>query len=65
MENKTVLITGATGGIRKQTALDLALNNTTIILHGRNEQRSVKTAKEITRITSNQENNNRNSEIFC
>ena len=54
MKDKTVLITGATDGIGKQTALDLALKNATVILHGRNEQRLLETAKDITRTTSNQ-----------
>jgi short-subunit dehydrogenase len=36
MENKIVLVTGATDGIGKQTAYELADKNATVILHGRN-----------------------------
>jgi len=35
MQNKTVLITGATDGIGKQTALELARAGATVLLHGR------------------------------
>jgi NAD(P)-dependent dehydrogenase (short-subunit alcohol dehydrogenase family) len=45
MKGKTVLITGSTDGIGKQTALDLACMGANVILHGRDPQR-VQTAKE-------------------
>jgi NAD(P)-dependent dehydrogenase (short-subunit alcohol dehydrogenase family) len=47
------MITGATDGIGKQTAIELALKNATIILHGRNNDRLLKTKSEITTVTNN------------
>ncbi|PLX14846.1 MAG: dehydrogenase [Marinilabiliales bacterium] len=44
---KTILITGSTDGIGKQTALDLALKGHEIIVHGRNELRGKSIAEEI------------------
>jgi NAD(P)-dependent dehydrogenase (short-subunit alcohol dehydrogenase family) len=45
VKGKTVLITGSTDGIGKQTALDLARMEANVIIHGRDPQR-VQTAKE-------------------
>ncbi len=53
MENKIVLITGATDGIGKQTAYELADKNATVILHGRNKGRLLKTQEEISHLTNN------------
>jgi len=53
MENKIVLITGATDGIGKQTAYELADKNATVILHGRNKDRLLKTQEEISHLTNN------------
>ena len=53
MENKIVLITGATDGIGKQTAYELAYKNATVILHGRNKDRLLKTQEEISHLTNN------------
>lgn len=50
MREKTVLITGSTDGIGKQTALDLAALGYNIIVHGRNETRVNKTLDELGRI---------------
>ncbi len=47
MKNKTVLITGSTDGIGKQTAFELAQMGAQVVIHGRNEQRCGKTAREI------------------
>ena len=53
MENKIVLITGATDGIGKQTAYELADKNATVILHGKSKDRLLKTQEEISHLTSN------------
>jgi NAD(P)-dependent dehydrogenase (short-subunit alcohol dehydrogenase family) len=52
MENlsgKTILITGSTDGIGKQTACKLAQMGATVILHGRDEERARSTAEELRR----------------
>lgn len=41
MNNKIVLITGATDGIGRQTALELAALGATVLVHARNEMRGV------------------------
>ncbi len=47
MESKVILITGSTDGIGKQTAFELAKKGHTIIVHGREKQKSQRTVKEI------------------
>lgn len=51
---KTILITGATDGIGKQTALNLAKLGHTVLIHGRNKIRCEQTAEEISKLVSNQ-----------
>ncbi len=53
MNNKTILITGATDGIGKQTAIELAKLGGKIIIHSRNEKKCKKTVAEITNKTGN------------
>ena len=53
MKNKIVLITGATDGIGKQTALDLAGMEATVIIHGKDDDRCSKVKTEIQQKTGN------------
>jgi len=46
MEGKIVLITGATDGIGKQTAFELAKQGATVLLHGRNSKRLIETMND-------------------
>jgi NAD(P)-dependent dehydrogenase (short-subunit alcohol dehydrogenase family) len=50
---KTVLITGATGAIGKATAMELAKNNCTVILLGRNPGKLSKVKDDIIQVTNN------------
>jgi len=50
---KTVLITGSTDGIGKETALELAAKNYIIIIHGRNKKKIESTINWIIKKTSN------------
>jgi NAD(P)-dependent dehydrogenase (short-subunit alcohol dehydrogenase family) len=51
--NITVLITGSTDGIGKQTALEIAKEGAKVILHGRNKFKAEKTKDEIVSQTKN------------
>ncbi len=53
MQSKTILVTGSTDGIGKQTALELAGMGAQVILHGRSEQRCRATLDEIQQATGN------------
>lgn len=53
MKDKIILITGASDGIGKQTAIELAGKSAAIILHGRNKERLLKTQEEIFHLTNN------------
>jgi len=52
--NKRILITGATDGIGKQTALQLAKANHEIIVHGRNEVRGKLAVNELKTLSNNE-----------
>lgn len=49
LDGKYILVTGATDGIGKQTALELAEMGATVLVHGRNENRVKVTIEEIRR----------------
>jgi NAD(P)-dependent dehydrogenase (short-subunit alcohol dehydrogenase family) len=53
MNQKTVLITGATGAIGKATALEFAKNNCAVILLGRNSEKLSKVKSEIIEAINN------------
>jgi NAD(P)-dependent dehydrogenase (short-subunit alcohol dehydrogenase family) len=52
---KTILITGATDGIGRQTAMELATMNYRVLIHGRNEIRGKETVAEIRDLAGNPE----------
>lgn len=53
MKNQIVLITGATGGIGKQTATSLAKLGATVVMVGRNKTTGLNVVDEIIKISSN------------
>ncbi len=53
MQDKTVLVTGSTGGIGKETARQLAQLGATVIVHGRSADRCQATCDEIRSATGN------------
>lgn len=54
MNDTYILVTGATDGIGKQTALELAQTGATILVHGRNPERGERVINEIRQATGNQ-----------
>lgn len=53
MKGKTVLITGSTDGIGKQTALQLAQMGANVLIHGRNHEKGKAVQKEISKLSGN------------
>jgi NAD(P)-dependent dehydrogenase (short-subunit alcohol dehydrogenase family) len=53
MTDKTVLITGGNSGIGKETALGLARMNATLVIVGRDQERTVGAVEEIKKTTGN------------
>ncbi|MGE5499879.1 MAG: SDR family oxidoreductase [Syntrophothermus sp.] len=58
MAKQTILITGSTDGIGRQTAYELAALGHTVLIHGRSADRCQKTAEEIKKETGN-------SDLYC
>jgi NAD(P)-dependent dehydrogenase (short-subunit alcohol dehydrogenase family) len=54
IENQVILITGATDGLGKRVARDLAARDATILLHGRNQEKGEAVLREIRDVTGNQ-----------
>ncbi|MBS3755262.1 MAG: SDR family NAD(P)-dependent oxidoreductase [Desulfobacterales bacterium] len=53
VENQTILITGATDGLGKKVALDLAARKAGVILHGRSPEKGWAVVEEIRKATGN------------
>jgi len=53
MKNIVVFVTGATDGVGKETALQLAGMGAGVLLHGRDEQKCTRVLDEIKRVNSN------------
>ncbi|MGA9120856.1 MAG: SDR family oxidoreductase [Bacteroidota bacterium] len=53
MDRQTLLVTGSTDGIGKETAAQLAAMGADVIIHGRNEEKASRVAEEITRLSGN------------
>ena len=54
VKNQVILITGATDGLGKQVARDLAAQGATMLLHGRSREKGEATLQEIRDATGNQ-----------
>ncbi len=54
MNDKTILVTGATDGIGRQTALDLARMGARVLIHGRSKEKGIRVMDELNRETCNE-----------
>lgn len=54
MKDRTILVTGATDGIGRQTALDLARMEARVLIHGRNKEKGIRVLDELNRETCNE-----------
>jgi NAD(P)-dependent dehydrogenase (short-subunit alcohol dehydrogenase family) len=53
IEDQTILVTGATDGLGREVAAELAASGATLLLHGRDERKGEDTVREIGRRTGN------------
>jgi len=53
LQNKTILVTGASDGIGKQTALELAQMGARMLVHGRSIEKVKAACEEIAEISAN------------
>jgi NAD(P)-dependent dehydrogenase (short-subunit alcohol dehydrogenase family) len=53
IEDQTILISGATDGLGKSVAAELAASGATLLLHGRDDRKGADTVREIQRRTGN------------
>ncbi|MCF8037016.1 MAG: SDR family NAD(P)-dependent oxidoreductase [Desulfobacteraceae bacterium] len=63
VENQTIMITGATDGLGKKVALDLAARKAGVIIHGRNPRKGAAVVKEIREATGNPKITNYNADF--
>ena len=54
MMDKTILVTGATDGIGKQTALEFARMGARVLIHGRDQEKGARVLAELNRETCNE-----------
>jgi len=54
IKNQVILVTGATDGLGKQVAFDLAARHATVLLHGRNREKGEAALQQIRDATGNQ-----------
>src|SRR5690349_4114445 len=55
LPEQTVLVTGATDGLGRALAEDLAGRGMTVLVHGRDDERGARTVREITEATGNRD----------